>query len=87
MTQAQQRESGRPLSPKGWASFSSNPDGANAAHWYATSPYRVEALKAEYGKTARPLCHTVAAATWSELNAEVAAQVELYERLTGGVDD
>ena len=87
MTQSQQRTSTRPRLPKGWTSFSSQPDSNNAAHWYAASPYPVEALKAENGEAARPLCHTVSAATWSELNAEVAAQVELYERLTGGAGE
>ncbi|MGW3951415.1 hypothetical protein ACWEKM_10830 [Streptomyces sp. NPDC004752] len=69
--------------PKGWTSFSSKPDSTNTAHWYATSPYPVDALKAEYGRTAQPLCRTIAAATWSELHTKVAAQAQLYERLTG----
>lgn len=70
--------------PEGWTSFSSKPDRTNAARWYATSPYPVNALKAAHGRTAHPLSHTVVAATWPELHAEVAAQAELYQRLTGG---
>ncbi|MFF4749862.1 hypothetical protein ACWD5R_19815 [Streptomyces sp. NPDC002514] len=87
MTRTRQLKNGRPLLPEGWTSFSSQPDGTDAAHWYATSPYPVDALKAEYGRTALPLCRTVAAATWSELHAQVAGQAELYERLTGGTGE
>ncbi|MFF4750629.1 hypothetical protein ACWD5R_18500 [Streptomyces sp. NPDC002514] len=83
MTRPQQHKGGRPQLPQGWTSFASTPDGKHTAHWYATSPYPVDALKEEYGQTAQPLCRTVTAATWSELHTEVAAQAELYERLTG----
>lgn len=85
MIRTQQRRAGRPCLPKGWTSFSSKPDGKTTAHWYAASPYPVDVLKAEYGRSARPLCHTVVAATWTELHAEVAAQAELYGRLTDEV--
>ncbi|MGW3956206.1 hypothetical protein ACWEKM_36080 [Streptomyces sp. NPDC004752] len=83
MTGAQQRKSGRMPLPKGWTFFSSQPDSINRAYWYVASPYPVDALKAQNGRTAQPLCHTVTAPSWSALQAEVAAQAELYERLIG----
>lgn len=86
MTWAQGRRSTPPRLPKGWTSFSSQPDSNNTTHWYAASPYPVESLKAENGTTAQPLCHTVTATTWAELQAEVAAQAELYGQLTGEED-
>ncbi|MGW1052495.1 hypothetical protein ACWDBD_02140 [Streptomyces sp. NPDC001118] len=76
----------RSVLPEGWSSFRSNPDRTIPAHWYAASPYPVDALKAEYGKAAHPLCHTVAGESWEELCAEVAAQVSLYEGLASGGD-
>ncbi|MFF2845876.1 hypothetical protein ACFVT5_06045 [Streptomyces sp. NPDC058001] len=72
--------------PEGWTAFSSQADSTHTTHWYATSPYPVEALKANNGEAAEPLCHTVTAATWAELHAEVTAQIELYEVLTGEED-
>ncbi|MFJ6658184.1 hypothetical protein ACIQNG_17740 [Streptomyces sp. NPDC091377] len=53
------------------------------SHWYATSPYLVDAIKAEHGRNAYELCHTVASESWERLCADVRAQVELYKALTG----
>jgi hypothetical protein len=87
MTDTRRRTSAHAPLPNGWKAFSSEPDGNNAAHWYATSPYPVNALKAQHGKEAYELYPTVAAVTWPELHAEVVAQVEMYQRLTGEVDE
>ncbi|MFJ6656060.1 hypothetical protein ACIQNG_06800 [Streptomyces sp. NPDC091377] len=54
------------------------------SHWYATSPYPVAAIKAEHGRNAYELCHTVSADSWERLCADVRAQAELYAALTGG---
>jgi hypothetical protein len=85
MTETQRHTSAHTPLPEGWISFASKPDGDNTVHWYATSPYPVDALKAEFGRTAQPLSHTVTAPTWPELHAEVATQAEMYQRLTGEV--
>jgi hypothetical protein len=87
MTDTRRRTNAHAPLPKGWKAFSSEPDGTNAAHWYATSPYPVDVLKEEYGRDAYELYPTVAAATWPELHAEVVAQAEMYKRLTCEVDE
>lgn len=68
--------------PDGWASFCSRPDSNNISHWYATSPYPVEALRGELGSAALELAPTVDAPTWPKLHMAVAAQIRLYEALT-----
>jgi hypothetical protein len=70
--------------PPGWGSFCSRPDEKNTPHWYAVSPYEVDALRDRWGRHAYGLFHTVSAPTWPLLHQAVAAQVELYEALTGG---
>lgn len=70
--------------PQGWGSFRSKNDHTpEKPHWYAVSPFAVEALKAEFGREAYGLLHTVHAKTWEGLRTEVFKQVALYRRLTG----
>jgi hypothetical protein len=70
--------------PSGWGSFCSRPDEKNEPHWYAVSPYAVDALKERWGRDAYGLDHTVSAPTWPQLHQAVAAQVALYDLLMGG---
>ncbi|MEU0585711.1 hypothetical protein [Streptomyces sp. NPDC006132] len=65
--------------PKGWASFCSEPDSTNTAHWYATAPWNVIDLKEQFGPKAEYLTQMVDAPTWVQLHREVAAQVTIYE--------
>jgi hypothetical protein len=70
--------------PPGWGSFCSRPDKDNPPHWYAVSPYAVDAIKDTWGRDAYGLDHTVHAPTWQRLHAAVEAQVKLYDALTTG---
>ncbi|MGX1133229.1 hypothetical protein RKD49_005419 [Streptomyces glaucescens] len=70
--------------PKGWGSFLSTPDSNLKAHFYAVSPYPVDALRRQYGSEANGLLSTVHAETWTRLHLEVQAQIRLYKRLIGG---
>lgn len=70
--------------PSGWASFCSKPSRENAPHWYATAPWPVDTLKAQYGEPAKELDQTVDASTWVALHKAVAAQVALHAVLTEG---
>ncbi|MGW1253709.1 hypothetical protein ACWD5Q_00585 [Streptomyces sp. NPDC002513] len=74
--------------PEGWTSFPSQPDSEGQAHWYATAPYDVSAIREPFDQwpdhPARRLCHTIVGKSWDELCSAATAQVELYEELTGG---
>lgn len=72
--------------PKGWASFCSKPDEDYPAHWYATPPWDVYAIKDRLGQGAWHLAHTVTAETWTALHHEVQKQEELYKALTEGLE-
>lgn len=79
--------------PHGWASFCSKPHRERGqhvpGHWYATAPWHVDSVRRRHDSEAtRGLQQTVSAPTWPALHAEVAKQVELYERLAaaGGAE-
>lgn len=76
--------------PAGWGSFCSKPDARMnmRGRWYAVAPWNVDTIKAQASDGIRHLAvkleQTVDAATWVELHAAVAAQVNLYAEMFEG---
>ncbi|KPI24592.1 hypothetical protein OV320_7797 [Actinobacteria bacterium OV320] len=77
--------------PPGWGSFCSVPDPRREnsfGRWYACAPWLVHPLqRAAEGALSKQfsemLVQTVVAATWIELHAAVADQMDIYETLMG----
>ncbi|NYI06096.1 hypothetical protein [Allostreptomyces psammosilenae] len=70
--------------PAGWTAFFSKADPAVEGYWYAVAPYLAANLPPYKPGTdeQQTLSQTVVAYTWADLHEKVAAEVELYRKIT-----